>query len=79
MNTNAVSNDINVNPTARTPYQTLVPVNNIDQSKFAQTDLATVSKHWNKVFFRNTVSEDIYDAIAAKSGTSDPRTDQASI
>ena len=44
MNTNAVSNDINVNPTARTPYQTLVPVNNIDQSKFVQTDLDTVSK-----------------------------------
>ena len=79
MNTNAVSNDINVNPKARTPYQTLVPVNNIDQSKFVQTDLATISKHWNKVFFSNTVSEDIYDAIAAKSGTSDPRTDQVSI
>lgn len=61
-----------------TPYQTLVSVNNIDQEKFVQTDLATVSKHWSKVFFNNTVSEDIYNAISAKNGTAKSTTDQVS-
>lgn len=74
----AVNVAIATAPTGPTPYQTLVSVNNIDQGKFVQSDLASVSKHWSKVFFNNTVSEDIYNAIAAKNGTAKPTTDKVS-
>ena len=50
--------------------QTLVRVNNLDQSLYVDKDTEIISKHWNKVFLQNTVSEDIYDAVASKSGTS---------
>lgn len=50
--------------------QTLVSVNNIDQSVFQIGDKATTTKYWNAVFLQNSVSEDIFDAIASKSGTS---------
>ncbi len=63
----------NVSPVVRNTtnaLQTLVAVNNLDQSLFVDKEKEIIGKHWNKVFLQNTVSEDIYDAIASKSGAS---------
>ena len=63
----------NVSPVVRNKtntHQTLAPVNTLDQSLFVDQEREIIGKHWNKVFLQNTVSEDIYDAIASKSGAS---------
>lgn len=59
--------------------QTLVAANNIDQSKFVQSDLDTTKKYWDDVFFQNHVSGDIFDAIASKSGTANAVRAKASV
>ena len=51
-----------------TAYQTLISVNSIDQEQFKSSDRKAVEGLWCKVFVQNTVSEEIFDAIAAKSG-----------
>lgn len=61
-----------------TPYQTLISVNSIDQEKFKSSDLKSIKELWNKIFIQNTVSEEIYDAIAAKSGAAQVTNDAAS-
>lgn len=65
--------------TALDAVQTLVSVNNIDQTVFSDSDRASAVKYWDECFFQNTVSEDIYDAIASKSGTASVIRDQASL
>ena len=52
-------------------YRTLVSVNSIvdDQTKFHDSDFEAVKKRYNCVFINNSVSEDIYDAIAAQRGS----------
>ena len=52
-----------------TGYQTLVSVNSINPDKFKTSDRAAASKHWYNVFLQNSVSEEIYDAIASKNNS----------
>lgn len=52
------------------PPATLRDIGSIDESVFAPEDKTTFSKFWDKTFFQKTVSEDIYDAIASRSGAS---------
>ncbi len=54
----------------KTLYQTLMSVSAVvdDQSKFEASDFAAAKKRYSSVFINNSVGEDIFDAIAAKSG-----------
>ena len=60
---------VNTEETQRDALQTLMSVNSIDQSVFTDGDSETIGKYWSKVFLQNSVGEDIYNAIANKSGT----------
>jgi hypothetical protein len=55
----------------KTLYQTLMSVSSVvdDQSKFEASDFEAAKKRYSSVFINNSVSEDIFDAIAAKSGS----------
>ena len=48
----------------------LVAVNQ-NQDEFVASDLRATENRFSKVFFHETVGEDIYDAIASKTGKSD--------
>lgn len=61
-----------------TGYQTLLSVASINPAVYNTSDRLTVEKHWSSCFIQNSVSEDIYDAIASKSGSSSLVRDQAS-
>ena len=65
----AAATFVNTEEAARDALRTLVSVNNIDQSVFTDGDSETIGKYWSKVFLQNSVGEDIYNAIANKSGT----------
>ena len=65
----AAATIVNTEEAARDALRTLVSVNNIDQSVFTDGDSETIGKYWSKVFLQNSVGEDIYNAIANKSGT----------
>lgn len=62
----------------RDAVQTLMSVNNIDQTQFVQSDLDVTRKYWDEVFFQNHVSGDIYDAIASLSGAANTTRQQVS-
>lgn len=49
--------------------QTLMSVNNIDQSVFIAQDKVTVNKYMGD-FFQNLSSEGVYEAVVAMSGSS---------
>lgn len=42
----------------------------IDQEQFKETDGASFDRFWDKTFVQNSVSEGIYDAIAATNNNS---------
>lgn len=52
-----------------TGYMTLLSFSSINSDQFKVSDRAATSKHWYKVFLQNSVSEEIFDAIASKSNT----------
>ena len=54
---------------------------NQNQDEFVTSDLQSTENRFSKVFFHETVGEDIYDAIASKTsatGKKDPRRDKVS-
>jgi hypothetical protein len=52
---------------ARTPYQTLGSINqSYDREKLVTSDRVSFGKHWEKCFFNNTISDGIFEAIAAR-------------
>ena len=54
----------------KSPYQCLLSVNAVlDQDKFVATDHKAAKLRYSSVFLQNTVGDDIFDAIASKSGT----------
>jgi hypothetical protein len=64
-----VAPDMNLVPVAApTVYQTLVSVNNMDETQFRIGDEKVLAKYGPKVFQNNMVSEDIYNTIANRSG-----------
>lgn len=62
-----------------TLYHTLISVNNIDQDKFVESDRVAATQHWSHVFIQNTISEEIFDAIATRSGTVNNIAEKASV
>lgn len=52
--------------------QTLVSVNNMDQSVFRDGDKTILASSWHKVFKNCSPTEEIYNAIASKSGAHSP-------
>jgi hypothetical protein len=50
-------------------FQTLISVNNcLDNETFKSGDRTIITKWWDKVFQQNSVCEDIFNAIASRSG-----------
>ena len=54
-----------------TLYQTLTStLTALDPAKFVEKDKEALSKNWRKAFGRDLVSDELYDAISAKTGAS---------
>jgi hypothetical protein len=54
----------------KTLYQCLLSVNSVvDQDKFEASDREATQLRYKNVFMQNTVGDDIFDAIASKSGS----------
>ena len=51
-------------------WRVLLAVNQ-NQDEFVASDLQATENRFSKVFFHETVGEDIYDAIASKTSASD--------
>lgn len=67
MNIQTTNNSVSTASMA-TAYETLVSVNNIDQSKFEKGDASIIANCWNHIFFQKEHSNRIYNAIADQSG-----------
>jgi hypothetical protein len=54
-----------------TTLQSLIPLNGttIDEEKFVESDRVAACRRYKNVFMQNCVGEDIFDAIASKSGS----------
>jgi hypothetical protein len=55
---------------AKTAYQTLVSVNNMNEEQFKENDRKTCAQYWDKVFQKNAAGEDIFNEIASRGGAS---------
>jgi hypothetical protein len=63
-----------------TLYQCLLSVNSVlDQDKFEASDRKATKLRYGSVFMQNTVGDDIFDAIASKSGSKAVLRNEASI
>jgi hypothetical protein len=61
-------------------YQCLLSVNAVlHQDKFVATDHRAAKLRYSSVFLQNTVGDDIFDAIASKSGSKAVLRNEASI
>ena len=67
--------------TTPTMYVALISVNGttVDEQKFVDLDREVASRRYKNVFMQNTVGEDIFDAIASKSGSKAVGRNEASI
>ena len=53
----------------RTPYERLRTLNHVDATRFTELDKHTAQQYWADTFLGNMVGDEIFDAIASKSGT----------
>ncbi len=64
----------------KTLHQCLLSVNSVvDQDKFEASDREATQLRYSNVFMQNTVGEDIFDAVASKSGSKAVMRNEASI
>ena len=60
-------------------YERMTSVTTLDKTAFADSDLKTVREHWSQTFLQNNASEDIFAAIASKSGSTNDKALKASV
>lgn len=71
MNGNANTAATGVTANKLTPYETTLlnaRSESVDQTVFQESDFNSISKNWHKAFIQNNASEEIYRAVAGKSG-----------
>lgn len=61
-----------------TGYMTLTSFASINADQFKSSDRTATSKHWYKVFLQNSVSEEIFDAIASKNNSEEEKAQRES-
>ena len=64
---------------AAAAYDRMTSVATLDKTLFAESDLKTVRENWSQTFLQNNTSEEIFGAIASKSGNTNDKALKANV